>query len=119
MQYEIGYKLYRNQLKKIICVPASSFKIVESSVYSPVAYHRADGLYKVHRTSYLFRKQILDANNFYWVLYILYYTFYTRLPTAYDNIVIYSGVYIFYLYHGQCQTFLTKYDLCVVLPEDG
>lgn len=38
MQYEIGYKIYRTQLMKIICVPASSFQIAESSVYSPVAY---------------------------------------------------------------------------------
>jgi len=56
MQYEIGYKLYRNQLMKIICVPASSFKIVESSVYGPVAYTSSERSVQITQNHLLISK---------------------------------------------------------------
>ena len=37
------------------------------------------------------RRQIIFIN---FIFYILYCTFYKRLPTAYEYIVIYSGIYI-------------------------
>ena len=46
-------------------------------------------------------------------MYILYYIFYTCLPTEYKDTVIYSGMYIVYLYLGQRYIYLHITFVCI------
>lgn len=95
VNYRISISSMKSSMKftgNNTCDQPSSFQI-ESSVYNLIAYSSSE--HPVHSTQnhLLISNKILDANNLYRVVYILYYTFYTRLRTAYGNMVIYSGVH--------------------------